>query len=37
MPQDTRALVTNAAYGRRDYNRVAELIHDESIGSFTDR
>jgi ketosteroid isomerase-like protein len=27
MPQDTRALVTDlyAAYGRRDYNRVAEL------------
>ena len=31
MPQDTRALVTDlyAAYGRRDYNRVAEFIHDD--------
>ena len=29
--QDTRALVTDlyAAYGRRDYNRVAEFIHDD--------
>jgi ketosteroid isomerase-like protein len=31
MAQDTRALVTDlyAAYGRRDFLRVAELIHDD--------
>jgi ketosteroid isomerase-like protein len=31
MAQDTRALVTDlyAAYGRRDFDRVAELIHDD--------